>query len=69
VKIVAWNVNHRIREKAIPDQMIQAIVSLGPDVIVLTEIAKSNGHVFIGKEPGPLSDHAALSIEITLRES
>jgi len=37
VKIVAWNINHRIREKAIPDQMIEAIVSLGPDVVVLTE--------------------------------
>jgi len=37
VRIVAWNINHRIREKVIPDQMTEAIVSLGPDVIVLTE--------------------------------
>jgi len=37
LKIVAWNINHRIREKAIPDQMIEAMVSLAPDVIVLTE--------------------------------
>jgi len=37
MKIVAWNINHRIREKVIPDQMTEAIVSLGPDVIVLTE--------------------------------
>ncbi|MFI5456535.1 MAG: endonuclease/exonuclease/phosphatase family protein [Isosphaerales bacterium] len=34
---MAWNINHRIREKVIPDQMTEAIVSLGPDVIVLTE--------------------------------
>ena len=37
MKIVAWNINHRIREKIIPDQMTEAIASLGPDVIVLTE--------------------------------
>jgi len=37
VKIVAWNVNHRIREKPIPDQMIEAIVALAPNVVVLTE--------------------------------
>jgi Endonuclease/Exonuclease/phosphatase family len=37
VRIIAWNINHRIREKAIPGKTIEAIVSLGPDVIVLTE--------------------------------
>ncbi len=37
MKIIAWNINHRIREKAIPHQMVEAIVSLAPDVIVLTE--------------------------------
>jgi endonuclease/exonuclease/phosphatase family metal-dependent hydrolase len=37
VRIVAWNVNHRRLEKAIPDRMIEAIASLGPDVVVLTE--------------------------------
>ena len=37
MRIVAWNINHRIREKAVPIQMTEAIVSLEPDVIVLTE--------------------------------
>jgi hypothetical protein len=37
MRIVAWNINHRIREKTIPDKMTEAIASLGPDVIVLTE--------------------------------
>ena len=37
MKILTWNINHRIREKRIPDPMIQAIVSLNPHVIVLTE--------------------------------
>ena len=37
MRIIAWNLNHRIREKAIPDQTTEAIVSLGPDVIVVTE--------------------------------
>jgi len=37
MKIVAWNINHRVREKVIPSQLTEAIASLGPDVIVLTE--------------------------------
>jgi len=37
VKIIAWNINHRTLEMAIPDQMVEALVSLTPDVIVRTE--------------------------------
>jgi len=31
-------------------------------------VATSDGHLFVGKEPGALSDHAALSVDITLKE-
>ena len=37
MRIVAWNINHRAREKKIADQLAEAIASLDPDVIVLTE--------------------------------
>jgi endonuclease/exonuclease/phosphatase family metal-dependent hydrolase len=37
MRIVAWNINHKAREKKIPEQLAEAIASLGPDVIVLTE--------------------------------
>jgi endonuclease/exonuclease/phosphatase family metal-dependent hydrolase len=37
MKLLTWNVNHRIREKPIPDTMAEALASLSPDVIVLTE--------------------------------
>ena len=37
MRIVAWNINHRAREKTIPDHLAAAIASLDPDVIVLTE--------------------------------
>lgn len=37
MRIVAWNINHRAREKTIPDHLVAAIASLDPDVIVLTE--------------------------------
>ena len=54
MRILAWNINHRIREKVIPDQMIEAIVSLGPDVIVLTEYVHGpSRNAFLGK----LADH------------
>ncbi len=118
VKIVAWNINHRIREKAIPDQFViigdfntdpkyprsrcgdrikrlvndgwqlaappdgSSFWTLNGDAVRIDHafasrllsvnraayVAKSDGHVFVGKEPGALSDHAALSVDITLRE-
>ena len=35
--IITWNVNHRAVEKKIPPLMADALASLNPDVIVLTE--------------------------------
>jgi endonuclease/exonuclease/phosphatase family metal-dependent hydrolase len=37
MKILTWNLNHRIREKTIPLHLAKAIASLNPDIIVLTE--------------------------------
>ena len=37
MKLLTWNVNHRIHEKVIPHLMAEAIDSLKPDIIVLTE--------------------------------
>jgi endonuclease/exonuclease/phosphatase family metal-dependent hydrolase len=37
MRLVTWNVNHRIREKALSPNLAAAIFSLGPDVLILTE--------------------------------
>jgi endonuclease/exonuclease/phosphatase family metal-dependent hydrolase len=37
MRLATWNINHRTREKPIPPLMAEAIASLAPDVIVLTE--------------------------------
>lgn len=37
MRIVSWNINHRARERRIPDQLVRAIEALVPDVVVLTE--------------------------------
>jgi endonuclease/exonuclease/phosphatase family metal-dependent hydrolase len=37
MRLLAWNVNHRTTQKPIPPLMAEAITSLAPDVIVLTE--------------------------------
>ena len=37
LRILAWNLNHRARAKAIPSCLADVIASLEPDVIVLTE--------------------------------
>ena len=37
MRIVTWNVNHRTFQRKIPPQMAQALMSLDPDVAVLTE--------------------------------
>ncbi len=37
LRVLAWNVNHRARAKAIPPMLVDAIDSLRPDLIVLTE--------------------------------
>ena len=63
-RIIAWNINHRIREKAIPDQMIEAIVSLGPDVIVLTEYVHGTTRTGFSCENSRNSDLATGSFPI-----
>lgn len=37
MKLLTWNINHRAKVKDIPNDMAQAIASLSPDVVVLTE--------------------------------
>jgi exonuclease III len=37
MKVISWNANHRTKEKKIPDKMIDGLLSLNPDIIVLTE--------------------------------
>ena len=37
MRIVGWNLNHRIQAKPIPPEAVQAIQHLAPDVLVLTE--------------------------------
>jgi hypothetical protein len=44
LRIVAWNLNHRIREKVIPEGVATAILSLSPDVVVLTEYVEGPDH-------------------------
>jgi endonuclease/exonuclease/phosphatase family metal-dependent hydrolase len=44
VRIVAWNLNHRTGKKAIPSAVSQAILSLVPDVVVLTEYVEGPCH-------------------------
>lgn len=44
MKILAWNVNHRARPKAIPRGISEAIGALTPDLVVLTEYVPSSSH-------------------------
>jgi endonuclease/exonuclease/phosphatase family metal-dependent hydrolase len=37
LRVIAWNVNHRARGRAIHPNLVEAIASLNPDVIVLNE--------------------------------
>jgi endonuclease/exonuclease/phosphatase family metal-dependent hydrolase len=37
LRVAAWNVNHRATRKAIPSSIAQSIISINPDIIVLTE--------------------------------
>jgi len=45
LRIVAWNLNHRTYKKAIPQGLPEGIISLQPDVVVLTEYVEGPGHV------------------------
>jgi len=44
MRIVAWNVNHRSRKRVISPAVPRAILSLRPDVVVLTEYVETPGH-------------------------
>ncbi len=44
MKLLTWNVNHRIRAKKIPPQMAESLASLSPDIIVLTEYVQGASH-------------------------
>jgi endonuclease/exonuclease/phosphatase family metal-dependent hydrolase len=44
MKILAWNVNHRARPKAIPPGLGEAIGAMAPDLVVLTEYVPSDSH-------------------------
>jgi exonuclease III len=44
LRIVAWNVNHRTRRRAVPPALPAAIRSLNPDIIVLTEYVVGPDH-------------------------
>lgn len=37
IKVLSWNLNHRIREKAIPDTVIEVFRAVAPDLILLNE--------------------------------
>ena len=37
MRLVTWNLNHKTRAKAIPPSLIDAVASLEPDLIALTE--------------------------------
>ncbi len=44
MKILTWNINHRIGKKKIPLEMADALASLSPDIIVLTEYVQGPSH-------------------------
>src|SRR5947209_8494405 len=44
MRLVAWNLNHRIRQMAIPWWIVPAIAILSPDVLVLTEYVPGPSH-------------------------
>ena len=44
MKILTWNINHRISKKKIPREMAEALASLSPDIIVLTEYVEGPSH-------------------------
>jgi endonuclease/exonuclease/phosphatase family metal-dependent hydrolase len=44
MKFLTWNVNHRTHKKEIPPMMAEALASLSPDIIVLTEYVPGPSH-------------------------
>jgi len=44
MRVVAWNVNHRTRARAVPRALTDGLVALSPDVVVLTEYVPGPDH-------------------------
>lgn len=44
MRLVAWNLNHRIRARPIVPAVAEALVALAPDVVVLTEYVAHESH-------------------------
>lgn len=44
MRILAWNLNHRSLKKKIPAALPEGILSLGPDVVILTEYVEGPSH-------------------------
>lgn len=44
MRILAWNINHRTRKKAVPAAIPAGILSLNPDAVVLTEYVEGPDH-------------------------
>ena len=44
MRIAAWNVAHQIRQRPFPAEVLQAFLSLRPDVVVLTEYVPGPDH-------------------------
>jgi endonuclease/exonuclease/phosphatase family metal-dependent hydrolase len=64
MKILAWNVNHRARRKAIPHGLVDAVGALAPDLVVLTEYVQSDAHGAFTRALGAVGLlHARVSVE------
>jgi hypothetical protein len=44
LRILTWNINHRSGEKAIPAALPKSILSMNPDIVVLTEYVEGPDH-------------------------
>ena len=44
MRLLAWNLNHRTRAKPIPAILADAVLSLNPDVVILTEYVSGEDH-------------------------
>jgi len=54
MNLLTWNINHRASRKRIPPSMVEAIASLSPDIIILTEYVPGPSHMSFMEE---LSSH------------
>ena len=45
MRIIAWNLNHRIQPKVIPQGVPEVIRGLAPDIVVLTEYVDGDGRL------------------------